>query len=139
MKYLKTKNTYKASNLEFRADDCSAWSYDWWQFVKQLDNGTVVFNNYPYSTSTRAHQRKVRQLMDNLGIHIDVIVRAPCGLQNSDWKGQAKASIEREINTLRDKINAPRSRDEKNIERLKQIKILEAQLLSTLQLIREGA
>lgn len=84
MKYLKTANTYKASNVVFNAKTIQAFSYDWWQFVKVL-NGKVVFNNYRYSVSTAGHQRKVRKVMRDLGIKIDAYVYYKPGLQVNGW------------------------------------------------------
>ena len=81
MKYMKRKNIYKASNVTFNPETLSAYSYGWWKFVAVID-GKVIFNNYRYSNSTSRHQRKVRALMFQLGIRIDVEMPVPEGLQS---------------------------------------------------------
>jgi hypothetical protein len=63
MKYLKTKNMYKASNFEFYCDDKKAYSYGWWQFTG-LFNCYLVFNNTTYSVSTTRHQSKAWGLLN---------------------------------------------------------------------------
>jgi hypothetical protein len=63
MKYLKTKNMYKASNFEFYCNDDRAYSYGWWQFTG-LFNGYLVFNNTSYSVSTTRHQSKAWKLLN---------------------------------------------------------------------------
>jgi len=47
-------------------------------------NGKVLFNNYSYSNSTAKHQHKLRSLLSDLGIEVDLFVHAPWGLQNLD-------------------------------------------------------
>jgi hypothetical protein len=71
MKYFKRSGLYKASNVTFSADKIEAFSYGWWRFVGVVE-GKVIFNNYGYSNSTRRHQWKVRRLMQDLGIKIDI-------------------------------------------------------------------
>jgi len=80
MKYFKRLETYKASNVTYDPKTEIANSYNWWQFVKRIE-GKLVFNNYNYSISTCKHQSKVRSLLNDLGIKIDVILAAPKGLQ----------------------------------------------------------
>lgn len=72
MKYFKRLGLYKASNVTFNPKTLSAHSYDWWQFVKQVD-GKVIFNNYRYSQSTSKHQRKVAGVLQELGITYETI------------------------------------------------------------------
>lgn len=72
MKYFKRLGLYKASNVTFNPKTLSAHSYDWWQFVKQID-GKVIFNNYRYSQSTSKHQRKVAQVLQELGIVYETV------------------------------------------------------------------
>jgi hypothetical protein len=79
LKKLKTRNVYQASNVRFDADKIEAFSYDWWKFVK-VENGQTVFNEYPYSPTTRRHQTKVRVLMDKLGIKITKTVNQRASL-----------------------------------------------------------
>lgn len=80
MKYYKRLNVYKASNVSFEPDSIAAYSYDWWQFVRVV-NGSVVFNDYSYSPSTRKHQYKVRSLLNQLNINIDLVINTRAGLQ----------------------------------------------------------
>lgn len=80
MKYHKKLGLYKASNVTFNLVTREAYSYGWWRFVSVV-NGYVVFNNYSYSVSTCKHQSKVRSLMNELGIKIDLIVECSGGLQ----------------------------------------------------------
>lgn len=79
MKLMKRSNTYQASNVSFCPETISAYSYRWWKFVAKID-GVVVFNNYRYSNSTSKHQWKVRLLMQNLGIKIDISAPFPKGI-----------------------------------------------------------
>jgi hypothetical protein len=117
MKYIKTKNLYRASHVVFDATNITAWSWEWWQFVQRLPDGRVVFNNYSYSASTNGHQSKVRGLLSQLGIKIDLYVRSRVGLQQADWIQVAIDDLTYEINVLRDAINKPRSHATKNEER----------------------
>lgn len=83
MRYYSRLGVYKASNVLFNRQTCTAVSYDWWFFVKRV-NGMVVFNSYRYSVTTSRHQSKVRQLMRELGIKIDLEVSVAEGLQNEN-------------------------------------------------------
>lgn len=79
MKLMKKTNTYKASNVTFNLTTKDAYSYNWWRFVAIIE-GKLVFNNYRYSPSTGNHQRKVRNLLRELGIKIDVELPLPKGI-----------------------------------------------------------
>lgn len=83
MKYFKRLGLYKASNVTFNAKTLSAHSYDWWQFVKQV-NGKVLFNTYRYSLTTGRHQAKVRSLMNSLGISFEEVAMSEslCRFEN---------------------------------------------------------
>lgn len=83
MRFYKTQNAYKASNCVLNVANLTAYSYGWWRFVDKV-KGKVIFNNYSYSPSTCAHQRKVKQSLSELGIKIDLYIDAPKGLQNLD-------------------------------------------------------
>lgn len=72
------------SNCYVNLNDLSAWSYNWWQFVRVV-NGKVVFNNYNYSSSTNKHQSTVRSALAHLGIVIDLIVETSASLSDSSW------------------------------------------------------
>lgn len=117
MKYYKRLNVYKASNVEFDPNICAAWSYGWWKFVAVI-NGKVVFNDYNYSNTTLRHQYKVRRLLHDLGIEIDLVVEAPGGLQNLDSALKYEAL---RIQELEEQIAKPRSHRRKNEERRQEI------------------
>ena len=74
MKYYKKANIYKASNVSFDPETKKAISYDWWCFCLEV-KGKVIFNNAHCSPSTTRHQRKVRDLMLDLGIGVDLELR----------------------------------------------------------------
>lgn len=80
MRHRKNSNTYVARNCSFNATEITAYSYGWWQFVAQI-NGFVVFNEFRYSPTTSRHQIKVRQLMRELDINIDLYVSIGCDLR----------------------------------------------------------
>lgn len=82
MKYYKRLGVYKASNVTFHPDTISAYSYGWWKFVGVVD-GKVVFNNHRYSNSTSKHQLKVKRLLRELGIKIDIEMPLVGGLPGS--------------------------------------------------------
>lgn len=63
MRYLKTKNMYKASNFEFYCDDMAAYSYGWWK-INTMYKGKMVFNHTYYSSTTVKHQQKALRLLD---------------------------------------------------------------------------
>jgi hypothetical protein len=71
MKFSKKRQQYESSNVSFNPETLEAYSYSWWAFSKVID-GKLVFNAYGYSMSTRKHQRKVRDLMDKLGLKPDL-------------------------------------------------------------------
>lgn len=60
-------------NNEFNPKDFIATSYRWWTYLCKI-KGKVVFNNYPYSSSTQMHQRHMRDLLKKLKIKIDLEV-----------------------------------------------------------------
>jgi hypothetical protein len=120
MKYYTRLKLYKANNVVFDPATKQAWSYGWWKFVAIIDN-KVVFNNYGYSTATRGHQRKVGDLLDSLGIKVDLYIKAPNGLQDL---GAALEGYNWSINKLTDLVNKPGTHATKNEERLQEIKSL---------------
>lgn len=83
MKHMKRANIYQASNynVTFNPIKVEAYSYKWWKFVSIVD-GLVIFNNYRYSNSTSKHQSKIRNLMQDLKIKIDLELPVPRGLQH---------------------------------------------------------
>lgn len=68
-------------NNKFDPETFKATSYNWWTYVVKI-KGKVVFNNYPYSTTTQSHQSKMRDLLKYLGIKIDVEVSMRESLSN---------------------------------------------------------
>ena len=116
MKHFKRLNVYKASNVEFIPETCRAYSYDWWRFVDKVD-GLVIFNNHRYSPSTGGHQRKVRQLLDRLGIEIDLFVDTRSSLSASDWIERAIATYSQKSDSLIEQTMVKGTRKAKNEER----------------------
>lgn len=105
MKYQPRKKQFKASNVYFDVEKCQAYSYEWWRFVDRI-GGLVVFNDYSYSISTNKHQQKVRRVLEELGLQVDVTIRAPKGLQ------QIEAALDYyTINMLQiqERLNRPRT------------------------------
>lgn len=84
MKFSKKRNQYESSNVTFNVDKMDARSYNWWQFVAKI-NGKVVFNDHRYSNSTAKHLYKVKKLLKDLGVEIDLVVNTRLGLQDSNW------------------------------------------------------
>ena len=62
-----------SGNCKFYPDTETATSYTHWQFLRRID-GKLVFNDWYYSSQTRSHQDGLRQLLQNLGIKIDLEV-----------------------------------------------------------------
>lgn len=81
MRYYSRSNQFRASHVVFDVNKMTAHSYGWWLFFSII-NGTNVFNPYHYSISTSGHQRKVRELLHNLGIPIDLEIQSPEGLDD---------------------------------------------------------
>ncbi len=84
MKYMKRAGIYQASNynVTFNPKTLEAYSYRWWKFVARIE-GKVIFNNYRYSVSTGKHQRKVRSLLEELGVKVDLFLPLPQGINSS--------------------------------------------------------
>lgn len=82
---MKRANIYQASNynVTFNPKTLEAHSYKWWKFVAKID-GKIVFNNFRYSVSTSKHQSKVRSLLNQLGIKIDLELPLPKGINSND-------------------------------------------------------
>lgn len=83
MKYSKKRARYEESNVWFDKETMTAKSYDHWVFVTKI-SGLVVFNEHRYSVSTSRHQRKVKELLQALGIVIDLHVDSPKSLTDID-------------------------------------------------------
>lgn len=117
MKYYPRLKMYKASNVQFDPETISAYSYDWWQFVRSF-NGTVVFNDYNYSSMTVKHQWKVRSVLDDLCIKIDLSIECPGGLQDLE---SGVRHYEKMIADLQELIKKPGTHRAKNAQRKKLI------------------
>ena len=111
---LNRKGFYKGSNVTFNPVTCEARSYDWWIFVSKI-NGLVVFNNYSYSSTTCRHQSKVRSLLSDLGVNVDVTIEAPEGLQRLNL---AERYYSQRIASLETAMSNKGTHKAKNLERL---------------------
>lgn len=134
MKYYKTLNQYKASNLVYDVDNETAYSYVWYQLAKRI-NGIMVINYFNYSPTTIRHYYKIRKLFETLGIQY-ILIEAPRGLQS------LSSSIdyyETQIKSLENKINKPRSREHTNCNREIEIRLLMEQILVVNGLMRATA
>jgi hypothetical protein len=131
LRYYKKLHVFKASNVAFDPQEFLATSYGWWQFVKAI-NGRVIFNAYSYSPSTGQHQSKVRGLLRELGIDIDLEIHAPKGLQQPE---SAISYYLNNIATLQAAIDNPKSRTVKNVERLAEIKAIQAKIKQVERLV----
>lgn len=108
---MKLKNgIYKASNVTFNPLTCEAYSYGWWKFVAKID-GKVIFNNYRYSNTTTKHQYKVRRLLLERGITIDIEAPFPRGIECVFLES---AILEAEENLCDQYLEAEAKRDERN-------------------------
>jgi hypothetical protein len=96
---IKKYNLYKAANVTFDSHTMEAYSYAWWRFTKVID-GLLVFNEYRYSATTSKHQFKVKTLMRELGIEIDLYVKTKVSLDRQtieELKAETiKIEVERE-------------------------------------------
>src|SRR5574338_865594 len=119
MRYYSRLKQYKNSSGTnvFNAVTQIATSYDWWIYLKRI-NGRLVFNNYTYSNTTAKHQSKMRQLLRQLGLEIDLFIEAPNGLQDLN---SAIQYYNYKIKKLDEAIDNPKSKNETNVERLKKI------------------
>jgi hypothetical protein len=117
MHYCKRTNLYCASNVTFNPKTKSALSYGWWEFVKEID-GKLIYNDYFYSNPTAKQKCKVLGLLAILGLEIDIVIKAPGGLQRLDL---AIAYYKEQILSLEELIAKPRTHKHKNEERRKLI------------------
>lgn len=118
MKYLKTKNAYKASNLYIDMNKVECISYDWWIFSK-IVKSRLIFNNAHYSNTTNRHQLKSLSQLKLLGYAPDLILkytRRSLTNLNDALRDELK-HIEVEQLRLRELMSKPRTHKSKNIER----------------------
>jgi hypothetical protein len=135
MKFMKRSNTWKASNVTLDMSNLTAYSYNWWLFLKKI-NGYVVFNDYQYSTTTARHQFKIRRKLSEIGIAIDYTIKSPMGLNNLS-SAVNYYEIEKEL--LLEKINSSRTRKAKNQERRQQISSINEKLKIIERLTNENS
>lgn len=85
LKFMKRAGIYQGSNYNVTFDPKTkhAISYKWWTFVAMIE-GKLVFNNYRYSVSTSKHQNKIRSLLQELGIKIDLEMPLPKGINTTN-------------------------------------------------------
>jgi hypothetical protein len=125
MRQLKN-GTYKASNFCYIPSTAQAWSYDWWK-ISELRKNKIIFNDYPYSVSTRRHQRLAMDLIRTNYPDIEIVrLPTPKGLQSFDARTSCVDHLTAKILLLRIKIMT--GKKEKNLERRAEIKTLEKQI-----------
>lgn len=132
LKFYKKLGVFKASNVSFDPATIQAHSYRWWKFVAVIGN-KVVFNSYKYSPSTSRHQNKVRNLLSQLGVTVDVTIQAPKGLDNLE---SAINGYQYAIAAIETAIANPKSRKGKNAERVQTIASLAEKIKVVQGLIR---
>lgn len=116
MKFYPRLGIYKASNVSFSLAKMDARSYGWWQFVAKVGS-KVIFNTHAYSNTTRRHQHKVQNMLDNLGITVDIYVDTRSSLSESSWINVAIKELCTQIESLKVEIAKPRTHAAKNEER----------------------
>lgn len=119
MRYVKSTNTYKASNFEMNMTELKAYSYGWWLFVTK-HNGKVIFNHTTYSSSTCKHQSKALKLLDyNYDLKLRFTRKSLSDLDqafNDEIKG-----AQSEVETLKALIAKKGTRKSTNSERANKI------------------
>lgn len=122
--YKAKANKLEASNNYLDLNMLEAYSYNWWVYVKNI-NGLMVFNNYPYSNTTRKHQSKMRSLLARLGIRVDLYIKTKSSLSNFSIEDVKQAllaeilSVESELAKCKRKVSAKRTELENQIYLLK--------------------
>jgi len=118
-RYVKSTNTIKSSNFSMDLSTLEARSYDWWVFVKKVNNKVIV-NHVNYSNSTCKHQSKALKVLDykydlKLRFTRKSLSDLPSALENEVIN--AKLAISELIET----IKKPRSHKATNLERKRSI------------------
>jgi hypothetical protein len=134
MKFSKKRGQYEASNVSFNAETLEAFSYSWWKFVSVV-NGVLVFNNYYYSSSTGKHQRKVRNLLETLGIKPQLVIRRSNKSLGVDSLQEEIISTKAEIKEIKAILANPRRRKSLDDSRLQTIAFLEAHVINVMTVI----
>jgi len=135
MRFRVRSNDFVGSNVSFDLDTLKAHSYNWWRFVDIID-GKVVFNGYFYSSSTSKHQGKVRGLLSDLGVKVDVCIKARKGLQNLEV---AISDYEDKIKELIQAIQRPRTRKSTNERRVAEIEYIQGRIAIIKELMNQKA
>ncbi len=134
VRYFERAGIYKGSNFTFNPKTLTAYSYDWWRFVEKIGS-RIVFNDFRYSNTTARHQWKIKNLLRDLGIHVDMELEAPGGLQNLN---SAIELYRERIVTLQLEILKKGTKKAKNLERKKQISVYKKKILEVKKLIRSA-
>lgn len=120
MKFIKTQNTWKASNFSMNMTTMDAYSYGWWLFVTKDHMGRIIVNNTSYSNSTCKHQNKALKLLDyNYDLKLRFTRKSLSDL-NTAFKDEIK-NTNFEINELLKAIDKKGSRKSTNEKRLMEI------------------
>lgn len=127
MKFIKTQNTWKASNFSMNMTTMEAFSYKWWLFVCKDEKGRIIFNNTTYSSSTNRHQSKAWKL---LNYKADLILRYTKASLDSLENAYALEieSAMYHIKELNAQIEKKGSKKAKNEQRMKQIETIKAHI-----------
>lgn len=129
LKFNSRSKIYSASNVFFNSETCQAYSFVWWRFVEVI-NGRVVFNRHCYSSYTSRHQSKVRSLLHDLGITIDLEVDARVGLQNDNWVTNAINTQNDKIKDIEAKLSSPKHKRALDNERFESIESLKQNIVA---------
>ena len=97
-----------------------AVSNEWWIYVRRI-GGKVVFNAARYSVTTSGHQNRMRDLLEALGVKIDLEIEMPEGLQHFE---------ERAINTIDSRLTELKASASKGRGRAQEARLAE---ISTLE------
>lgn len=133
LKYRKRTKDFKSTNVWFDPNKVKATSYNWWIMLEKI-KGVNVFNTYRYSTTTQRHQYKVRRTMEQVGLSVDLEIECPRGLQDLD---SAIKLYERRIGMLLAEVANPRSKKEKNKERMNSIGVFQSKI-EAIKFLQEG-
>lgn len=107
MKLKKRSGFYQSANVVFDPKTIHATSYNWWSFVAVI-KGKTIFNSYRYSVTTAKHQSKVRQLMQELGIKIDLEIQTSKSLSVFRTLKEVKAANDLTVKVLKERQDSKR-------------------------------
>lgn len=111
MKFFSRLKLYKATNVTLNPATLDAFSYGWWRFVAVVE-GKVIFNSFRYSVTTAKHQRKVRSVLADLGVTVDLDLQLPRGIRHDQTL--AELIVEAEETLCEQFLEAEAKRDERN-------------------------